>query len=68
MPTANFDATNEKSLVSNAGIPIFYSAIKNIPVKRKAEVSYIIACGTVKDSYIIAYIKEEDCMRRCNWM
>ncbi|MBK7108463.1 MAG: hypothetical protein IPH61_04715 [Bacteroidetes bacterium] len=64
MPTANFDATNEKSLVSNAGIPIFLFSNKEYSCKKeKAEVSYIIACGTVKDSYIIAYIKEEDCMR-----
>lgn len=64
MPSANFDATNEKSLVSNAGIPIFLFSNKLYSCKKeKAEVSYIIACGTVKDSYTITNIKEDNCLR-----
>ncbi|MFZ1612444.1 MAG: hypothetical protein WAU21_03660, partial [Chitinophagales bacterium] len=64
LPSANFDAKNDKAMVSDAGIPIFlFRNLEYSCKKEKSEISYLIVCGTVKGSFTTTAIKDEECLR-----
>ncbi|MFN3940214.1 MAG: hypothetical protein ACK4IY_06480, partial [Chitinophagales bacterium] len=66
MPKTDFTAEITKAIVSNKGMPVFL--IRNLDFscrKEKAEIAFLLACGTAKGNYNTTIINdtENNCLR-----
>lgn len=63
IPTDGFDAIDEKSMISNEGMPVFLFSNNAYSCKKEREsASHLIACGALPSGFTLCALNEPECL------